>query len=529
MALATREVIRMSHNSAVRPSAPAASRRRRAAARLGMSSLAAATIAGTAFTCLPAAQADHDGHGTGRIHGIVLETGRIIAPGIDVSLYKADGEFVHATVTDSSEGAFAFEGLEPGAYVLWYENQNQAVTEWWQNQPDQASATPIQLSEGQSFQADAYLTDVSENLVPPTITGTATVGSTLTASRGQWFPTVNVNFSYQWLRGNQPISGATAETYKVTAADAGQTISVRVIAEVQGGTESATSLPTATVPGGQPPVTAVVGTAAPTISGPKVEGSVLTATTGAWTPSDVTVSYQWLRGGQPITGATGPAYTTTSADVGQSLTVRTTASKAGLAAATQASAAHGPITAAPVVVTPPTSVTAPKVSGTARVGGTLSASTGAWGGSQGTYGYQWTKGGKPIAGATGPKLKLAPAHAGASIAVVVTATNAAGTTSKASSAVKVAKAPTTLTVKATGGAKQVKVAVKTAGAGKRSGKVKVTVKVGKKTVVKNTTLVAGARTLTVKGLPRGTAKVTVAYLGDSSSAAATKKVTTKVR
>src|SRR5690606_12520263 len=147
---------------------------------------------------------------------------------------------------------------------------------------------------------------------------------------------------------------------------------------------------------------------------------------------------------------------------------------------------------------------------------TLSASTGAWGGSQATYGYQWTMGGKPIAGATGPKLKLAPAHAGASVAVVVAATNAAGTTSKASSAVKVAKAPTTLTVKATGGKKLVKVVVKTAGAGKRSGKVKVTVKVRKKTVVKNTTLAAGARTLTVKGLPRGTAKVTVANAGDSS-------------
>lgn len=57
----------------------------------------------------------------------------------------------------------------------------------------------------------------------PQITGTMTVGSTLTAvappNELRW--TV---ITYQWLRDSAPVPGATNATYKLTAADIGKTI-----------------------------------------------------------------------------------------------------------------------------------------------------------------------------------------------------------------------------------------------------------------------------------------------------------------
>jgi hypothetical protein len=61
------------------------------------------------------------------------------------------------------------------------------------------------------------------NQVEPTITGTATLGGTLTASPGEWTGTAPITFSYQWMRCRPDcgqIPGATAQTYKLTKADA---------------------------------------------------------------------------------------------------------------------------------------------------------------------------------------------------------------------------------------------------------------------------------------------------------------------
>ena len=91
------------------------------------------------------------------------------------------------------------------------------------------------------------------NTAPPTITGTATVGSTLTATTGTWSGTTPISFTYQWTicdgDGNNchDISNATAQTYKPVAADAGNTVRVRVMAKNTDGTTPATSVPTAKI------------------------------------------------------------------------------------------------------------------------------------------------------------------------------------------------------------------------------------------------------------------------------------------
>ena len=61
----------------------------------------------------------------------------------------------------------------------------------------------------------------------PTITGTPTVGQTLTANPGTWQPQ-DVTLNYQWQRNATNINGATNNTYKLTTTDANTNITVQI-------------------------------------------------------------------------------------------------------------------------------------------------------------------------------------------------------------------------------------------------------------------------------------------------------------
>lgn len=81
----------------------------------------------------------------------------------------------------------------------------------------------------------------------PTITGTAQVGETLTATNGTWSGSPSPTYARQWTVGGTDISGATATTYVPTEGDVGKTITVTVTATNSAGSSSATSAATAAV------------------------------------------------------------------------------------------------------------------------------------------------------------------------------------------------------------------------------------------------------------------------------------------
>lgn len=78
---------------------------------------------------------------------------------------------------------------------------------------------------------------------PPAITGEPSIGRKLKANPGTWSES-GLRYSYQWLRDGKEIWGATHADYRVTAADRGRELTVRVTAWPKSGPSgSATSAP----------------------------------------------------------------------------------------------------------------------------------------------------------------------------------------------------------------------------------------------------------------------------------------------
>ena len=171
------------------------------------------------------------------------------------------------------------------------------------------------------------------NTVAPALSGSAVVGQTLTVSTGTWTGS-NVAYSYSWFRNDEPIYGANAATYVLTANDTGYPILCSVSGDNSAGGQTANTPFTSNVSGNSPTYSV-----APAISGTANVGQVLTVTTGTWSTA-VSIAYQWkwAHTRTSIFGATNNTYTVNIEDQGRTLTCMVTATTSGGSNAVHATA-----------------------------------------------------------------------------------------------------------------------------------------------------------------------------------------------
>jgi hypothetical protein len=455
----------------------------------------------------------------GRISGRVTGPDGEPVAGAPVFSYPGHENDVGNVAITEDDGTYVMKGLSPGGHRLEFYGpfsfDNDYISEFWDdhssfNQADYVAVGPGETTAGKDAQLAVYDTPIV-NTAPPTISGTPKAGERLTSDPGTW-SVGNIQFDYQWLANGSPIEDANHDTYDVSGAHVGETISVRVTASrldhESGRATSASTSPVAEgtftntnrppipdakrvgdsfypssgtwndigyatrtyqliVDGIEGPATPwkyyevtpdmigkrlafrenlsrlgfipasatsdqsapmlpglLVSQEKPSFNGDVIAGESITASPGRWyqsgeTDKTLTYGYQWLVDGAEIDGAESASFTPTAAHAGKALAVEVTASRPGYTSATSLS---NPTTVNDAGTIPITQgASGPSISGTPRVGSTLTANAGDWKPTPSSFAYQWLADGVEINGATGSTFKPTATEGGKRISVKVTA------------------------------------------------------------------------------------------------------------
>ena len=231
----------------------------------------------------------------------------------------------------------------------------------------------------------------------PTIAGHARTGDELTARPGVWTP--STTFTYQWFADGVAIVGANGPIFVPKISQDSKQLSVAVTG-ARPGFASATVTSSSTL--------RVTRWTSPTIVGELSVGSTVSANPNRWS-TGTSFKYRWYADGKPVTPATTGSNLTLDAGLqGRRLTVTVYGQQNGSSYTVASSLPSDRVAIA----------SAPGVTGTRAVGGTLAALPGAW--TTGTtFAYQWYADGRAITGATRSTLVLKLAQRGKQISVTV--------------------------------------------------------------------------------------------------------------
>lgn len=349
---------------------------------------------------------------TSSVHGMVFDAEGSPFPWatVVVELLAYPGGTSSAPVvvgrkSTENSGFYWFNGLYEGTYALcydpiWIAGSDCAPESEWLSDPfvvraEEKLAPTTRLSGG------------PVQLIGPSVSGTAAVGSTLSATTTS--TTTGATFAYSWLAGGKPLDGANGPTLQLEAGHLGAEISVRVT--VAAPDRISRSQTTAT------PLRVAAGTlkaSTPTFTGDTVVGETLTAVPGEWSEG-AELSYEWVmyhNGRRTL--STEPTLGLTSEHLGaEGLALWVTGTKAGYTTTTRT---------VPIghVVLGTAELSAVTITGTPTAGSTLTAAA-----SSPTLGaqlqYRWHADGVPIPGAGLSRLELLDEHEGAMITASITA------------------------------------------------------------------------------------------------------------
>ena len=371
----------------------------------------------------------------------------------------------------------------------------------------------------------AETSDPLEATQPPRLTGIPGVGSLLQVLDPVW-SLPGVTTGYQWFSDNVAIPGATGQTFVPTLAQAGTTIHAKVTGVLVG--LPLVSVLTDYLPIPAAPAQELGASSQPALSGTPKVGKTLTVADPAWNTDDVEQTYQWLRDGEPITGASAASHLLAPADLGRSISVAVTGTKEGWTSATVDSNALTTTVGDTIVAT-----LQPRVSGTPTLGQTLTSTPGTWGtGETPAFGYQWLRDGGPITGATQASYVVTLADLGRDLSLRVTATRTAYAPGSFTTAgLPVARVATSTTAKAArkkirqGRAAVLRITVD-AGAASPDGKVRIDEGTKRLRTFK---VAHGTKKVRVTGLGRGKHVLRVGYLGSATTEASkARKVVVRV-
>ena len=283
---------------------------------------------------------------------------------------------------------------------------------------DTGSYTVVVTNAVSSVTSTAAILTVN---VAPAI-GTQPASLTVTAGAAASFTvaaTGSGTLSYQWKKDGTAISGATAATYPIAAAQSSDAGSYTVVVtNTLGGTATSTTSTAATL----------TVNVAPSITTQPASQTVAAGAAATFTvvaTGTAPLTYQWKKAGTAISGATAATYAITAvqgSDAG-SFTVVVT----NVVSSVTSSAATLAVNVAPTIGTQPASLT---VTAGAAASFTVAAT------GSGTLSYQWQKGGTAISGATAATHAITAAQSSdaGSYTVVVTNTLGGTTTSTTSTA-----------------------------------------------------------------------------------------------
>ena len=289
----------------------------------------------------------------------------------------------------------------------------------------------------------------------PTISGIARVGSRLVASPGTWSKT-GTTYAYQWYVDGTAVSGATGSTFVPRPADHLLTATVHVKAKRSGyAPATAISPQTAKIARGT-----LTASKAPTITGRARVGSRVTVSTGTWSHA-AAISYQWYADGVAIKGATGRSFIATSRERGARLRASVTARADGYTTGTSRSSSTSVVERGRIRI-----LSAPRVTGSTRLGSVLTISPGTHTPAGATKRYRWLRDGKSISGASGRSYRVKTRDLGRKLSVRVTF-SAGGYASRAAITKQVgpAKATSAIRVSARPGRRKVAFTIRVTAAG----------------------------------------------------------------
>ena len=391
---------------------------------------------------------------------VVAEAARPNSPATGAPAITGTAQ-VGETLTADTTGIADEDGLEDVAFSYQWLSDDAEIggatgSTYTPVADDEGKTITVQVSFTDDGGNDETLTSTATDVVAeaarpnspatgaPAITGTAQVGETLTADTtgiADEDGLEDVAFSYQWLSDDAEIGGATGSTYTPVADDEGKTIKVRVtVTDDLGNETTLTSAATEAVAAAPQPDSPATGE--PTITGTAQVGQTLSVDTSGIADADgledVAFSYQWLSDDAGIGGATGSTYTLVDDDEGRTIKVRVTVTDDLGNETTLTSAATEAVEAKRNTA----ATGRPTISGTVRVGETLTADTTGIADADGltnvSYRYQWvvTDGSAyiDISGEKGATYTLVSADRGLRILVRVSFTDDAGKRERLTSA-----------------------------------------------------------------------------------------------